>query len=72
MDYKDISIYDGLDANEALHILINHFMGENYYTINCSPPQSNAEAVRDIISRYPSGKIRKIHKDKRSGKNEYI
>lgn len=62
MDYKDISIIDGLSASEALHILIQHFMGENYYTINPSVNQSNAEAVRDILSQYPSGKIRRIHK----------
>lgn len=62
MDGNKISIIDGLTSSEALHILIQHFMGDKYYTINCGVNQSNAEAVRDILNRYPSGKIRRIHK----------
>lgn len=65
MDVKDIDFSNGLTSGEALHILIQHFMWDGYYTINCDVMSSNAEAVRDILNRYPEGSIRLIPKTKK-------
>ena len=65
MNIKDIDFSNGLTSGEALHILIQHFMSDGYYTINCDVMSSNAEAVRDILNRYPEGSIRFIPKTKK-------
>lgn len=55
-------------AQEAIHILTNYLLGEDYYIINplCNE-QANAEIVADILYKY-SRKYRKELRDIRRDK----
>ena len=58
---------NGTDSREAIHILCEHFLGEDFRIDGypASPEQVNSEIVYEILKRYPKGKIRKIGKTKR-------
>jgi len=44
-----------LDAQKALDILIDHFLGDKWYVVMPLPPkQVNTEAVYDILTKYPN------------------
>lgn len=49
------------NAQDGLNTLMNHFLGEDWYT-TCSMhnEQVNTEAIYEILKRYPKGKIRRI------------
>ena len=49
-----------LNAHEGLNILIKHFLGDDWYALYNNIEQVNAEAVYDILMKYPRGKIRRI------------
>lgn len=54
------------DAEEALDILADHFLGHENTIIqgySATVGQWNTEIVAAILARYPSGKIRRIRKD---------
>lgn len=55
----------GTDAQEALNILIKHFLGEDWYVVDpLSVSQVNSVAVLEILQKYPSGSIRMIPKER--------
>jgi|TARA_R110002167_G_scaffold253709_1_gene460033 hypothetical protein len=40
------------DAQEGLQVLINHFLGEGWYTVNpVSTEQANTEAIYEILEK---------------------
>ena len=42
------------DAQTGLNVLINHFLGEDWYVVSpVSPKQVNTEAILEILYRYP-------------------
>ena len=46
-----------IDAQKGLDILIEHFLGEDWYTaLPLSQKQVNTEAVYEILKRYPNKK----------------
>lgn len=48
------------DAQTGLNVLINHFLGEDWYTFNpVNQKQVNTEAILEILYRYPKPRIRK-------------
>lgn len=49
-----------LDAQEALNILTEHFLGEDWYvTIPVNQQQVNTEAVYEILRKFPEKKTEK-------------
>jgi hypothetical protein len=51
------------DAQTGLNVLINHFLGEDWYVVSpVSPKQVNTEAILEILYRYPKPRIRKWFK----------
>ena len=55
--------YPPTDAQTGLNVLINHFLGEDWYVVNpVSPRQVNTEAILEILYRYPKPRIRKWFK----------
>lgn len=52
---KDYGIFlPPTNAQEGLNILINHFLGENWYSVNpISQEQINTEAIYLILRKYP-------------------
>lgn len=53
------------DAQTALNILADHFLGMKNCRIDGYPAttgQWNSEVVHEILRRYPNGKIRRIRK----------
>jgi len=43
-----------LEAQYGLNILIDHFLGHNWYTVMpISQKQVNAEAIYEILRKYP-------------------
>lgn len=55
---KDYGIFiPPTKAQEGLHILIHHFLGDDWYTVNpISRDQVNTEAIYEILKRYPEHK----------------
>ena len=56
---------DMTTAQEALDILADHFLGHENTIIqgySATVGQWNTEVVAAMLARYPSGKIRRIHK----------
>lgn len=51
---------DGTDAQKALEILVDHFLGEFVITYPGNTKQWNSEAVAEILRQYPEGKLRRI------------
>lgn len=50
-------------AQKGLNILIDHFLGENWYITLCmGSEQVNTIAIAEILRLYPNNKIRRIHK----------
>lgn len=50
-----------LEADEALHILIKHLLGDDWYVVDpIHATQVNAVAVDEIIHKYPKKKRIKI------------
>ena len=50
-----------IEAQEALNILIEHFLGEDWYVVMpVSTEQVNAEAVYEILRKNQGGLIKKI------------
>lgn len=49
------------NAQHGLNILMNHFLGDDWYT-TCSihNEQVNTEAIYEILRKYPKNKIRII------------
>ena len=46
-----------IEAQEGLTILINHFLGENWYSMNpISQEQVNTEAICQILEQFPNKK----------------
>jgi hypothetical protein len=46
-----------IDAQYGLNILIKHFLGRNWYTtMPISQKQVNAEAIYEILRKYPEKK----------------
>ena len=44
----------GTSDREGMRILINHFLGDNWYVnYSASTEQVNSEAIMEILSRYP-------------------
>ncbi|MBC8488475.1 MAG: hypothetical protein H8D45_20805 [Bacteroidetes bacterium] len=44
-----------ISDRETIEILIDHFLGKNWYVaLSMSPEQVNTEAIYDIISQYRS------------------
>lgn len=69
MTHKEFASYNrskypnGIDPQEAVHILAEHFLGD--YVIEGYPAsgaQWNSEVVYKILQLYPRGSIRKIKK----------
>lgn len=59
---KELTKLESLQAQEALNILIDHFLGEDWYVVDpFEPTQVNAIAVDEILSKY-SGAIFQIMK----------
>lgn len=59
---KKLTNLEPLQAQEALNILIDHFLGEDWYVSDpLGPTQVNAIAVDEILSKY-SGLIFQITK----------
>lgn len=55
----------GTDAQEALNILIEHFLGDDWYIVDpLGVSQVNSVAVLEILQKYPSGSIRIIPKER--------
>lgn len=55
---------DGIDAREALDVLKDFFLGENWYISDpVSPNQANVYIVNDILSKFPR-KYKKFCKKK--------
>ena len=51
---------------EGLNILIKHFLGDNWYTVNpISHEQVNTEAIMEILCKYPNGEQKKERRRKR-------
>lgn len=47
-----------INAQEGLTILIKHFLGEDWYvTLPLCQEQVNAEAIYEILSKFPQKKI---------------
>jgi hypothetical protein len=45
-------------AQDGLNVLINHFLGDNWYVVNpLSTEQVNTEAVTQILIKYPNLKF---------------
>jgi hypothetical protein len=43
-----------IKAQDGLNILIKHFLGDNWYvTLPINQEQVNAEAIYDILKKYP-------------------
>lgn len=64
-DREDSIFPRGTDAQEALNILIKHFLGEDWYVVDpLSVSQVNSVAVLEILQKYPSGSIRMIPKER--------
>jgi hypothetical protein len=52
--------YPPTDAQTGLDVLINHFLGEDWYDVNpVTQKQVNTKAILEIIYRYPKPRIRK-------------
>ena len=52
---------DGTSDEEALDILIKHFLGDFIvYGYPCGHTQYNSEAIAEILRLYPQGSIRRI------------
>lgn len=51
------------EAQEALNVLTEHFLGESWYVVDplCTR-QVNTVALCEILKKYPSGKFRRIMK----------
>ena len=50
-----------LEAQEALNMLIDHLLGDDWYCVDpLGPKQVNAVAVDEIIRKYPKKKRIKI------------
>ena len=65
-DPKENLFPKGTDAQEALNILIAHFLGNDWYIVDpLSVSQVNSVAVLEILQKYPSGSIRMIPKERR-------
>jgi len=73
MDYKEFAktLFDsddqmfpnGTDAQTCVNILAEHFLGKDLVlTYPGCGTQWNSEVVHEILRKYPSGKIRRIHK----------
>jgi hypothetical protein len=46
-----------IDAQYGLNILVEHFLGRNWYvTMPISQKQVNAEAIYEILRKYPEKK----------------
>lgn len=59
---KELTKLESLQAQEALNLLIDHFLGEDWYVVDpLEPTQVNAIAVDEILSKY-SGAIFQIMK----------
>lgn len=55
----------GTDAQTCLNILADHFLEHENTIIQGYPAsvsQWNSEVTHEILRKYPSGKIRRIHK----------
>lgn len=50
-----------MDAQFFLHILIRHFLGENWYSMYWFQTDINAEAVMDILRIYPRPSIKRAY-----------
>ena len=52
---------ESLTPDEALHELVEHFMGKNYYIVDpIHAHQANYVIVKEIKEAYPRGSIRII------------
>lgn len=53
------------NAQEGLRILMKHFLGNDWYVVDplCNE-QVNTVAIYEILERYPSGKFRRVCKNK--------
>ena len=50
-----------IKAQNAIRILIDHFLGKDWYVVDpLTSEQVNAIAVDEIIKKYPKGKFRRI------------
>lgn len=56
---------DGTPAQEALKILVEHFIGEFIIDYSGSTEQWNSEAVYEILRQYPEGKLCTVLKSKK-------
>lgn len=55
------------NAQYGLHILIQHFLGESWYTpISMHQEQVNTEAIYEILRLYPNGEQRRERNRKRA------
>ena len=48
---------EGTSAQEALKILVEHFIGEFIIDYSGSIEQWNSEAVYEVLRQYPEGKL---------------
>ena len=49
-----------ITAQDGLDILIHHFLGKNWYSVNSMPvSQTNTEAICEILAHYPQPKYAK-------------
>ena len=51
-----------MDSQFFLHILIRHFLGENWYSMYWFQNDINAEAVMDILRIYPKPSIKRAYR----------
>lgn len=63
---KDNILPPATDGQEGLCILYKHFLGEDWYVVDpLHPTQINTVAIAEILKRYPSGKFRRIQKERK-------
>lgn len=51
-----------MDSQFFLHILIRHFLGEDWYSMYWFQNDINAEAVMDILRIYPKPSIKRAYR----------
>ena len=61
----DLLFSFGEYAQEALKILVEHFLGEFVIDYSGSVEQWNSEAVYEILRQYPEGKLCTVPKSKK-------
>ena len=55
-----------IDAQDLINEIVNHFLGDDWSIVDCvNGKQANAIILEEIKTKYPSGRFRRIPKQKR-------